>query len=106
MAEYVACIFCGKTQLLASLRSRDLADLKIKPTEYRVLQVREANAGPGRGHKGKGVGGFKLVESECLTLEEMLENSAYSEVAEQLKGRLVKIVKAYKKAGIIKKGEV
>ena len=36
----------------------------------------------------------------------MLENPEYSEIAEQLKGRLVKIVKAYKRAGIIKKGEV
>lgn len=104
--DYIACIFCGKNQPLSQLRGRDLSKLKIPPVKFRALQIREAEAGAGRGHKGKGVGGFKLIEEDCLTLQEMLENPKYGEVAEQLKGRLVNIVKAYKKAGIIKRGEV
>ncbi|TET28338.1 MAG: hypothetical protein E3J73_01085 [Candidatus Bathyarchaeum sp.] len=103
--EQVACIFCGRCVI------RDRLDLDKVSTVwdigYKVLQVREMLAGPGRGHKGKNKGsGFPVIPEESLSIVELAQDSSYDDLVEALKSRLLLIVKAYIEAGIIDKSEI
>ena len=100
---YAKCLFCGMTRPVRSKRYDDgflqLGDLDVSPSEYPVIQLREIMPGPGRGHKGKGIGGWPVVDS--LSMKEALEDDTYGDLASQMRDRLVAIVNDYLRAGII-----
>ena len=99
----MACVFCGKNQLLAApLRPPFSGD--IDPLEYKVFQVRENRGGPGRAVREKGKGGFQIVEAESLTIVDMVEE--HPDLVEKIKERLLKIVRAYLDVGIIREEEL
>jgi len=101
--DYIACIMCGKTVILNKFRAEGFS---IDPLEYYVLQHREQRGG--RSKKEGEQPGFFIIEGESRNIVD-LWNSADSserEIAETLKDRLLSVVKAYMRAGIIGKEEV
>ncbi len=76
-----------------------LGALTTEPSEYPMIQIREVQAGPGRGHKGKGQGGWPVVGT--LNVVEVFEGTEYADLGLQVKDRLVAIVRSYMKAGVI-----
>ena len=74
------------------------------PAEAPVIQLRAIQAGPGRGHKGKGEGGFQKVGE--LSLAEALKDPAFSDVAEGMRVRLIGLVRSYVAAGVIEVSEL
>ena len=98
----LACIFCGRSRPLRTLKLEKLGNWDIG---WVVLQVREIRAGPGRGRKGEG-GGFPAIRAEGLSILQMAEREEYREVVDAVKNRLIKIVRAYLQAGIIKESEL
>ena len=102
--EQVACIFCGRNVIRERLNLESFENWSI---DWKVLQVREMLAGPGRGHKIKGEGfGFPVIPEESLSILEMIDDGGYADLVEAIKGRLLLIVKAYINAGIISKEEI
>ena len=102
--EQVACVFCGRCVIRERL---DLEKLGNWGIDWKVLQVREMLAGPGRGKKGKDRScGFPVVPEECLSILQMSEDIEYADLVEAIKGRLIMIVKAYIEAGLISKDEI
>ena len=102
--EQIGCIFCGRSVIRERI---DLEKFDNWDIDWKVLQVREILAGPGRGHKGKSrEHGFPAIDEESLSIVQMVESGDYSEVVDAIKGRLVKIVKAYIEAGIISKDDL
>ena len=99
--KYLACLFCGKSQYLSSLTEKSFKS--IEPLEWKILQVRQQHPGRGKGHGGKG---FTLIPEECLSIMEMAKDPEYRELVELIKYRLVKIVRAYLSAGLIKKEDL
>jgi hypothetical protein len=101
--DYLLCPFCSWTRLIHSSRYEDgvlkLRDFEIEPADFNIIQIREALPGPGRGHKGSGVGGFQVVDE--MTIQQMLEDPRYRELASQVKRRLIRIVRSYIAAGIL-----
>ena len=101
--EYVKCPFCGMTKILRSTKYEGgvlkFREMDTPPSEYTVIQLREGMPGPGRGHKGKGRGGFQTVGQ--ISMIDALEDEAYAEVAEGMVNRLVAIIQDYMRAGII-----
>ncbi len=65
----------------------------IDPAEYGVINVRSVGPGPGRGHKGEPGEGLHTIER--LNIVEALEDPRFSELAEQVKDRLISIVRSY-----------
>lgn len=103
--EQIACIFCGKSALLNKINIDQLGT--NWSIDWKTLQIRDMLPGPGRGKKGKSKEhGFPVIEDESLTIMEMNENPAYTEVVTAIKDRLIKIVKTYIKAGIIERAEL
>lgn len=114
--EYVACGLCGMNKILRSEKRKD----KDKPVELRwpsfsvkdayILQVREGGgkkAGSGNKGLGKAPGsGFHIIQSESLTLKEMMENPQYENVLEGMKDQLLRLVKDSVEIGFIKKDEL
>lgn len=97
--EQLACVFCGKANLISKIKPETFENWGI---DWKVFQVREILPGPGRGNEIKGRGyGFPVLENECLSILEMIENNVHPELVEGIKHRLTKIVKAYLEAGII-----
>lgn len=102
--EQIACVFCGKSVLRERL---NLASLKNYDVSWVVLQKRRILAGPGRGKKGKNVdSGFPAIKDAGLSIVEMAANPSYAEIVEAIKDRLLMIVRAYLKAGIIDQSEL
>ena len=102
--EQVSCIFCGKNVIREKL---DLVKMSNWSIDWKVLQVREIRAGPGRGHRIKGEGyGFPAIPEESLSILEMIDDGGYVDLVGAIKNRLTKIVKAYIDAGIINKEEL
>ncbi|KXB08680.1 hypothetical protein AKJ59_00660 [candidate division MSBL1 archaeon SCGC-AAA385M02] len=104
---YVRCPYCGFSKVLYSdkydggvLRWGELAE---DPTDYPLVEIREALPGPGRGRKVKG-GGFQIVGKMPIT--EMLEKEEYRDIAMQMKDRFLSIIKAYIREGIISRDEI
>ena len=112
MPEYLSCIYCGRTKPVNTLRS-DLNRFDNFDIAWKILQIRTQAAGPGRGHtraklnaKGQEHGGFKLVQGEGLSIEELVEDPTYADLVDGIKRRIIKITKAYIEAGIIKREEL
>lgn len=101
--EYVACIVCGKTVVVNKFKADPFT---IDPSEYIILQVREQ-----RGGRSKEEGqqpGFFLLKEESKTIKDLWESGDAQEraIAEAFKERVLSIVRAYKKAGIIKESDL
>ena len=68
------------------------------------MQIREVLPGPGRGHKGKGRGGWPVTGT--LSIVEVLGDPEYADLGLQVKDRLIAIVRSYMRAGIISPEEI
>ena len=93
----VNCLFCGFSKVVTE--DFKLKDFNILPSEYGIFTIREALAGPGRGHKIKGHGGLRTIER--ISLSEGLRDPRFQHIAEQIRGRLIEIVKDYLENDII-----
>jgi len=86
---------------------------KIRPetmenfsADWEVLQVREAQPGPGRGVKIKGVGGFVVDPFRSMSIKRMLESPEHRDLALSVKKRLLKIVGEYLRVDAISREEI
>ena len=106
--DYLLCPFCSGSRLIHSNRYEggvlQLRDFEIEPADFNLVQFREPNPGPGRGRREKGVGGFRVVDE--MTIQDMMEDPRYRELASQVKRRLIKIVRSYMAAGILSVDEL
>ncbi|KKN01469.1 hypothetical protein LCGC14_1127400 [marine sediment metagenome] len=93
----IACIFCGRNRPLKSGFS--LGAMTIAPAEYGVITIRAVGPGPGRGHKGERGEGFRTIGR--LNIREALEDPQYSDIAGQVRDRLIAIVRSYMEAGVL-----
>jgi len=78
--------------------------LTIDPAEYGVITIREVGPGPGRGHIGERGEGLRTIDR--LNIREALENPEFSDIAGQVRDRLVNIVRSYIRAGVISMEEL
>jgi len=78
--------------------------MTIPPDEYGVITIRTVGPGPGRGHKGVRGEGFRTVGR--LNIVEALESSEFSDIAGQVRDRLIAIVRSYVRAGVISMDEI
>ena len=101
--SYLACPFCGKTVVTSKIRPETLENYSA---DWEVLQVREAQPGPGRGRKIKGVGGFVIDPVRSMPIHRMLESPEHRDLAVAVKNRLLKIVGEYLRVGAITREEV
>jgi len=96
--EYVACLMCGKT--LAKRRFTK-EGLRIRPSEFYALQVREQVGGR------SGKQGFFLIPSESKNILQLLEGSEEEkEIAQCLVDRVLMIAKDFLKEGIISRSQL
>jgi len=99
---YIKCPFCGFNKVLYSDSYMDgefrWSISSLPPTEESIIEIKEALAGPGRGHKIKGMGGFQVVES--LNIVEMLNDDRYAEKAEEILGILRRLFRDYISSGV------
>jgi len=83
---YIKCPFCGFNKVLYSDKypSGEFQwEIPFEPpSEIPLIEIKEAQAGPGRGHKIKGFGGFQVVEK--LNILQMLNDDRYAEQAEYM----------------------
>jgi len=100
---YLGCVMCGKNVHLSRI---NLESFDRFQSDWKLLQVREPTAGPGRGIKGKGTGGFPIVKELGLDLREMIENPEYRALGLAVKGRILKIIQEYLRNGVITKKEI
>lgn len=103
LVEYLACPFCGKTVVTSRIRPETLENYSA---DWEVLQVREAQPGPGRGIKAKGVGGFVLDPFRSMSISRMMESPEHRDLALGVKNRLLKIVGEYLRVGAITREEI
>lgn len=102
--EQLACIFCGRSTILKRIKVTTFENWSI---DWKVLQVRQILPGPGRGIRTKGTNyGFPAIKEEGLSILEMMETQGYEDLVEAIRGRLIRIVRAYIEAGIIKREEI
>lgn len=106
--ERVVCPMCFWSRILKESQHSEegfvYGDYRGTPAEVPVIQLRAVQAGPGRGHKGRGEGGFQMVGE--LSLDEALKDPAFSDVAEGLRVRLIGLVRSYVAAGVIEVSEL
>lgn len=93
----LACLFCGRNRPLRDGFS--LRAMTIPPDQYGIITIREVGPGPGRGHKGERGEGLRTIGR--LNIREALEDPQYSEIAGQVRDRLVTIVRSYIEAGVL-----
>jgi len=98
----LACIFCGRNRPLSP--SFSLGELTIAPAEYGVITIREVGPGPGRGHIGERGEGLRTIDR--LNIKEALEDPQFSDIAGQVRDRLIAIVRSYMRAGVISMEEI
>jgi len=98
----LACLFCGRNRPLSP--SFSLGEMTIPPDQYGIITIRTVGPGPGRGHKGERGEGFRTIAR--LNIREALEDPQYSDIAEQVRDRLITIVRSYMEAGIISMEEI
>ena len=80
-------------------RGFSLGELTIPPDQYGVITIRAVGPGPGRGHKGERGEGLRTVDR--LNIREALEDPEFSDIAGQVRDRLIAIVQSYMSAGVI-----
>ena len=106
--SYLRCCFCGNSKPIHSDKYHGgilrLGELTVDPSRYPIVQIREALPGPGRGHKGKGRGGWPVIGT--LSITEVLEDPEYADLGLQVKDRLIAIVKSYMDAEVISINEI
>lgn len=98
----LACIFCGRNRPLKG--GFRLGELTIPPDQYGVITIREVGPGPGRGHKGERGEGLRTIDR--LNIKEALEDPQFTDIAGQVRGRLIAIVRSYIEAGVISIEEI
>ena len=101
--RYLACIFCGRNTHLSRVKPESF---KSFDSSWKILQVRHAEPGPGRGRRISGVGGFKIDQDRSLTIQDMLMSEEYRDLALAIKSKLLLIIQEYLKAGILSKNEI
>ena len=112
--EYVVCPLCGRNRVLERKEKGMLGWPNGVPLDLNstfLLQVREGGGKKsgvgGRGYRGSAPGsGFHLVESESLTLSQMLENGSHEEILAGLKAQLLNVMKQSIELGFIKREEI
>lgn len=97
----IVCIWCGHNLIISE--DYDLEPHKIEPSEYPLFNIRAIQPGPGRGKKGEGGGFPKIAEYSII---EALEIPELSKIAEQVRQRIIIMVKSYLASGIIEMDEV
>jgi len=106
--SYLRCCFCGNSKPIYSGKYSGgvirLGALTTEPSDYPLVQLREVLPGPGRGHKGKGQGGWQVTGT--LSIVEVLDEPEYADLGLQVKERLINIVRSYIRAGIISMEEL
>ncbi|GAH28372.1 unnamed protein product [marine sediment metagenome] len=103
IVEYLGCPFCGKSVVTSRIRPETLENFSA---DWNILQVREAQPGPGRGRKIKGVGGFVVDPFRSMPIYRMLESPEHRDLAVAVKNRLLKIVGEYLRVGAITREEI
>ena len=103
IVEYLGCPFCGKSVVTSKIRPETLENFSA---DWNILQVREAQPGPGRGIKVKGVGGFVIDPFRSMSISQMLQSQEHRDLAIGVKNRLLKIVGEYLRVGAIKRDEI
>jgi len=98
----LACPFCGRNRPLS--RGFSLGEITIPPNQYGIITIREVGPGPGRGHKGERGSGLRTIAR--LNISEALENPQYSDIAGQVRDRLIAIVRSYVRDGVISMAEI
>jgi len=98
----LACIFCGRNRPLT--QGFRLGTLTVDPSEYGVITIRSVGPGPGRGHIGERGEGLRTIDR--LNMKEALEDPQFSDIAGQVRERIIAIVRSYVRAGIISMEEI
>ncbi len=100
--EYCVCPMCARNRVVQSKdKGRIRWDL-VDPSQVKLLQVREQHPRV----KGGSCEGFTLIESDCLTIEEMIDNPEYADLIEGIKNQTLRIVQTLRNQGIINKSEL
>ena len=101
--NYVACNMCGKTIVQNKFNPEPFT---IDPSEFIILQVREQRGGSSKQEGSQP--GFFLQADQSKTMKQLWESSDSSErlLAETFKERLLSVVKAYAKDGIIQQSDL
>jgi len=118
--DYVVCLLCGLNRILESNKRAEKGrpsylifhEIDLKNAYF--VQVREGGgkiAGTGKTGKGAGRGktggsGFHIVEEECLTLLQAMQDPEYSEVIEGFRTQLIKLVRDALEVGFIKEDDL
>ena len=92
----LACLFCGRNKPLKD--GFRLGEMLIEPIDYGIINVRSVGPGPGRGHKGEPGAGLRTIER--LNILEALADPRFSDIAEQVRDRLIVIVRSYIENGV------
>lgn len=98
----LACPFCGRNRPLK--HDFSLGEMTIPPSQYGIITIREVGPGPGRGHKGESGEGLRTIDR--MNIREALEDPQFSEIAGQVRDRLITIVRSYMRAGVISMEEI
>ena len=93
----LSCPFCGFNKPIKN--NFRLKEMNIDPSEYEVISIRSVGPGPGRGHKGEKGEGLRTIGR--LNIIEALQDSRYSELAEQVRQRFIAIMKSYLFSGVV-----
>ena len=105
--ERIRCPFCARSRILRSSKYEGgvyrLGQLTTPPSDFPILEIREIQPGPGRGHKGEG-GGFPLVSTQSIV--ELLNNPEREFISQDVLNRFKAIVKDYIAAGVIDREEL
>lgn len=109
--QYVACALCGMNKIFLSKKraekgkGQELEWPSFSLSDAHLLQVREGGGkkgGTGAKGRGKAPGsGFYTVESECLTLSQMIERREYDNVLAGMKQQLLRVIKESLEIGFI-----
>lgn len=100
--EYCVCPMCARNRVLTSKNKGRIRWDLVDPLQSKLLQVREQHARV----VGGNCEGFPIIESECLTLEEMMENPEYGDIIQGIRNQTIRILQALLKQGIIKREEL
>jgi len=98
----LACPFCGRNRPINN--DFRLGEMTIPPDQYGIITIRDVGPGPGRGHKGEKGEGLRTIDR--LNIKEALENPEFSDIAGQVRDRLITIIRNYIEADIISIEEI